>query len=454
MTWGRRYAVTSYLRSAVWTAPVIALALEQATFRIASAHQLDFGSIPGFAYGREGAIALADYVITSATAFIVFTFGSMVVAIQVASGQSSPRVIATMLLRDRAIRLSVGVFTYALLLAVAVKARIDTIPQSLISITGVLALISVIVFLFLIDHAAKLLRPVTIVTRIAEDGLTVIDDVYPDPIAATPAGMPVADAARPAASREELGHPERTIAHCGKSAVVIAVNLKALAAEARRADTVVELVPRVGDFVSTGDPLFRQHGGPVAIDDRILHGNVAFGRERTLEQDSTFAFRVIVDIAIKALSAAINDPTTAVIAIDSLQPLLRTVGMRDLRNDSVWDADGRRRVLVRTPDCNDFVQLAFSEIRHYGASNLQVARRLRALLESLMEVLPESRVPALRREWQLLDRSVQRLFPFAEDLALARTPDPQGLGGTCEHDAPPRPQPEHLSAVDKPRSSR
>ena len=355
---------------------------------------------------------------------------------------------------QQAIRLSVGVFTYALLLAVAVKARIDTIPQSLISITGMLALISVIVFLFLIDHAAKLLRPVTIVTRIAEDGLTVIDDVYPDPIAATPAGMPVADAARPAASREELGHPERTIAHCGKSAVVIAVNLKALAAEARRADTVVELVPRVGDFVSTGDPLFRQHGGPVAIDDRILHGNVAFGRERTLEQDSTFAFRVIVDIAIKALSAAINDPTTAVIAIDSLQPLLRTVGMRDLRNDSVWDADGRRRVLVRTPDWNDFVQLAFSEIRHYGASNLQVARRLRALLESLMEVLPESRVPALRREWQLLDRSVQRLFPFAEDLALARTPDPQGLGGTCEHDAPPRPQPEHLSAVDKPRSSR
>jgi len=445
LTWGRRYAVTSYLRSAVWTAPVIALALEQATFRIASAHQLDFGSIPGFVYGREGAIALADYVITSATAFIVFTFGSMIVAIQVASGQSSPRIIATMLLRDNAIRYAVGLFAYVLLLAVAIKTRIDTTPQSLISIMGVLALTSVIVFMFLIDHAARLLRPVTIVTRIACDGLTVIDDVYPDPIAVAPPG---------ARLHGELGHPERTAAYRGTPAVVIAVNLKALAAAAKRADAVIELVPRVGDFVSTGDPLFRQHGGTVAIDDRILHGYVAFGRERTLEQDSTFAFRVIVDIAIKALSAAINDPTTAVIAIDSLQPLLRTVGMRDLRNDSVWDADGRRRVLVRTPDWNDFVQLAFSEIRHYGASNLQVARRLRALLESLMEVLPESRVPALRREWQLLDRAVLRLFPFPEDLALARTPDPQGLGGTCEHDAPPRPQPEHLSAVDKPRSSR
>ena len=449
MTWGRWYEIKSYLRSAVWTAPVIALAVQQTTFRIAYVHELDFGPIPGFVYSRGGAIAIADYVITSATAFIVFTFGSMIVAIQVASGQSSPRIIATMLLRDRAIRLSVGVFAYALLLAVAVKARIETIPEFLISVTGVLALISVIVFLFLIDHAAKLLRPVTIVTRIAQDGLAVIDDVYPDPIAADRPGI-----VRPSASREELARPERTIVHRGKSAVVLAVNLKTLAAEATRADTVIELVPQIGDFVATGDPLFRQHGGRVAIDDRVLQGYVAFGRERTLEQDSTFAFRVIVDIAIKALSAAINDPTTAVIAIDTLQPLLRRVGMRDLRMDSVRDRDGRRRVLFRTPNWNDFVELAFSEIRLLGARDLQVARRLRAMIDSLMLVLPESRLPALRREWQLLDRAVKRSFPFPEDLALARTPDPQGIGGACEHDAQsPRFRREHLSAVDKPGSS-
>ena len=445
MMWGRRYAVRSYLRSAVWTAPVIALALEQVTFRIAYAYQLDFGQVPGFVYGREGAIALADYVITSSTAFIVFTFGSMIVAIQVASGQSSPRIIATMLLRDNVIRWAVGLFAYVLLLAVAIKARPDTIPPFLISIMGVLALTSVIVFMFLIDHAARLLRPVTIVTRIARDGLTVIDDVYPDPIAAAPPGVPL---------HIEPGHPERMVVCRGKSAVVIAVNLKALAASARRADAVIELVPHVGDYVSTGDPLFRQHGGAVAMDDSVLQGYVAFGRERTLEQDPTFAFRVIVDIAIKALSPAINDPTTAVIAIDTLEPLLRTVGMRNLRNDSLLDEDGRRRVLLRTPDWNDFVQLAFSEIRHYGAGNLQVARRLRAMIDSLMEVLPESRVPALRREWQLLDRAVQRLFPFPEDLALARTPDRQGLGCASEHEAQsPRTQPEHLSAVDRPGSS-
>ncbi|HEY7185644.1 MAG TPA: DUF2254 family protein, partial [Vicinamibacterales bacterium] len=187
--------------------------------------------------------------------------------------------------------------------------------------------------------------------------------------------------------------------------------------------------------VATNDALFRQHGGSATIDDHVLDGYVAFGRERTIEQDSTFAFRVIVDIAIKALSAAINDPTTAVIAIDSLQQLLRTVGMRELHNDWVCDDAGERRLLFRTPNWNDFVQLAFSEIRHYGAGHIQVARRLRAMIESVSEALPASRVTALRREWELLDRSVQQLYACPEDLALARIPDPQGLGGARHHDA-------------------
>ncbi len=428
MTWSRWYAIKSYLRSAVWTAPVVALVLEQLTFRLAAAHQLDFSPIPGFIYGREGSIALADYVISSSTAFIVFTFGSMIVAIQVASGQSSPRIIATMLLRDNVIRWSVGLFAYVLLLAVAIKARIDTIPQFLISIMGFLALTSVIVFMFLIDHAARLLRPINIVSRIARDGLHVIDDVYPDRVGAAPAVQ----------VRGTLSPLSRTVCHRGKSAVVIAVNLRALVAAARRADAVIELVPRVGDFVATGDPLFRLHGGAAALHDHRLRGQVAFGPERTIEQDSTFAFRVIVDIAIKALSAAINDPTTAVIAIDKLQELLRTVGMRELRNEWVWDDAGQRRLRFQTPNWNDFVQLAFTEIRHCGAGQIQVARRLRAMIESMLDTLPESRRAALREEWELLDHSVRQRYPSPEDVARARVADSQGLGGASDPEAPPR----------------
>jgi uncharacterized membrane protein len=421
MNWSRRYAIKSYLLSAVWTAPVVALALEQATYRIAYLSRVDYGWIPGFIVNREGTIALADYNIAASIAFIVFTFSSMIVAIQVASGQLSPRIITTALLRDRAIRWSVGLFVYLLLLAIGIKARVDTVPRFLVSLMGILGLTSVIVFMFLIDYAARLLRPVNIVWRIARQGFKVIDDVYPDPVSAPD----------PARAPRELDPPERTILHRGGSAIVIAVNVNALIAEALRADVVVELAPRVGDFVATGDPLFRLRGrGVSGADDRLLRHQVAFGRERTLEQDSTFAFRVIVDVAIKALSPAINDPTTAVIAIDQLQGLLHTVGTRDLRNERIFDSQGRVRVVLRTPNWNDFVQLTFSEIRQYGAGNFQVARRMRAMIENVVQGLPEPRTAALCRELQLLDRTTEKLYALPEDLALARIPDSQGLGGS------------------------
>src|SRR3954470_16422678 len=128
MNWARWYAVKSYLMSTVWIAPVIAFAFEQALFRVFYSAQIDPGGIPGFVFDRAGTLAAADYVIGTATAFMVFTFGSLLVAVPVASGQLTPRIIATALLRNRPIRWAVGAFVFALLLAVAVKTRVDTIP--------------------------------------------------------------------------------------------------------------------------------------------------------------------------------------------------------------------------------------------------------------------------------------------------------------------------------------
>ena len=117
------------------------------------------------------------------------------------------------------------------------------------------------------------------------------------------------------------------------------------------------------------------------IDDSKLRAQVAFGPERTIEQNSTFAVRVIVDIAIKALSPAINDPTTAVLAIDQLHRLLRLVGARHLHDDVLHNSEGVPRLIFRTPNWEDFVALTFSEIRLYGAGNFRIARRLRAMIE-------------------------------------------------------------------------
>lgn len=98
-----------------------------------------------------------------------------------------------------------------------------------------------------------------------------------------------------------------------------------------------------------------------------------------MSRTSTFAFRIIIDIALKALSSAINDPTTAVIAIDQLQPLLRTVANRNLHDERILDGDGRLRVNFRIPNWEDFVHLTFSEIHLYVARHF--ARRLRTMIE-------------------------------------------------------------------------
>jgi uncharacterized membrane protein len=247
----------------------------------------------------------------------------------------------------------------------------------------------------------------------------VIQSVYPAPTA----GEQPNEAVRPRQAAD------RVVRHEGVSGVVLAIDAAGLVALARRADGIIEFVPGVGDFLGVDEPLFRLYGGAAAIDERRLRGKVALGSERTMEQDPTFALRILVDIAIKALSAAINDPTTAVMAIDQLHRLLRLVGLRSLRNDELRDAAGRIRLVYLTPNWEDFVRLTCTEIRHCGAGSIQIVRRLRSMLENLLQTLPSHRHAELRLQLELLDRTVERHYDFAEDRALARIGDPQGLGG-------------------------
>ncbi len=425
MTWHQWYVVRSYLRSSLWIVPLIALVLEQVTFRVVQALDARSQWVPSWPFGVSGTQTALQTIITLILSFMVFTFGSLLVAIQVASGQLTPRIIATTLLRDNVIRFTVGLFIFTLLFAIGTVARIDTtVPQLVVWVAGILGFCSIIAFLYLIDYSARLLRPVSIVWHVGEQGIAVIETVYPNPVTDLDTGL--------GGWRSKLDPPDKVINHCGTSAIVLAVNLRGLVAEAKRVNATIEVVPRVGDFVATDDPLFLLHGGADAVDERRLRGSIAFGRERTIEQDSTFAFRVIVDIAIKALSKAINDPTTAVLAIDQLQRLLRRVGSRHLNDEQIRDESGQLRVIFPTPNWDDFVQLAFREIRLYGAENFQIARRLRATFDNLMKALPENRLSALRLELKLLDHAIEKLYVLPEDLAVARIPDTQGLGGHQE----------------------
>jgi len=422
LTWGRLYRATSYLKSALWTVPLVAIVLEMAL--VPWLRALDawlHWRLSGLA--PAGATALYQTVITMTLSFLVFTFGSLLVAIQVAGGQLTPRIIATTLLRNNVVRYSVGLFVFTLVFAVQALNRQEASVAELVSlVTAVLGVACIADFLFLIDYAARLLRPVAVVAHIGNEGVAMIKSVYPDPATA----LPLESVALP--GQPEM--PSREVEHRGTSEIVLAVDLSTLVALARRHDGMIEFVPQVGDFLAVGEPLFVLHGGAMAIDDRVVQSSVAFGPERTLEQDPMFAFRIIVDIALKALSPAINDPTTAVLALDQVHRLLRLVGQRKLRGEVIVDESGRPRVIFRTPNWEHYVQVACSEIRASGAGNLQVARRMRAMLENLRRTLPEHRHATLDTELDLLDSAIQIHFTRSEELALARIPDSQGLGGS------------------------
>jgi uncharacterized membrane protein len=410
----------SYFRSALWIVPLVSILLVLAIAPVLRTVDAWLAwRISGLSL--EGAQALYQTVITLTLSFLVFTFGSLLVAIQVASGQLTPRIIATLLLRDNVVRYSVGLFVFSLVFAVTALDRQTTTVLQIVAIaTAALGVASMAAFLFLIDYAARLLRPVSILARVGDEGLAVITSLYPNEAGDTP------DVVQPVALREGA---RRLIRHTGPSESVLAVDLNTVVREAQQASGIVEFVPQVGDFVATGEPLFVLHGGATAIDDRTLQATVAFGRERTMEQDPLFSFRIMVDIALKALSPAINDPTTAVLAIDQIHRLLRAVGKRRLHEEVVVDRTGRRRVILRTPDWEDFVHLACVEIRNCGAGSVQIARRQRAMLDNLIGSLPPYRCPALEQERRRLERAIESLYTIPDDLALARMPDPQGLGG-------------------------
>jgi uncharacterized membrane protein len=198
---------------------------------------------------------------------------------------------------------------------------------------------------------------------------------------------------------------------------------------ATAADCVVRVVPAMGSFVPSGSPLLRIEGDARRLDRDAATAALGSGLERTLEEDVAYGFRMLVDVAERALSeSAFLDPTTAVQAIDRLHDGLRQLAARRLPDGRHYDSTGRLRVTVPVMDWDAYVHLAFDEIRLAGARSPQVTRRLTAALEDLLEVVPSERRAAIVLQLQLLRDRVDDLAEIEHDQHFALTPDVQGIG--------------------------
>jgi uncharacterized membrane protein len=213
----------------------------------------------------------------------------------------------------------------------------------------------------------------------------------------------------------------------GRPGVVSSFDRRALVAAATGAGAVIELVPGVGEFVGPHEELLCVHGG--RFDAGALVRLVEVQDERTITQDPAFAMRIVVDTAIRALSPAVNDPTTAVQALDVLEVLVRELSGRDLEASLARDAAGDVRLVWPSPSWDDVLDLAFAEIRHYGADSIQICRRVRVVLQDLLATTPAERHPAIEAQLQGLDAAVPSTFPDGSpEQATAMAADPTGLG--------------------------
>ena len=428
MSWAFRKRLASFLRSSLWVVPAFSTL---AAFLSVPLLRLLDRTVGGefFRYTPDGARALASIVSAAMLSFVVFFFSVLLLTVQIASSSLSPRIISRPF-RSRTVKTSLGLFVFNLIYSMAVVARgtEGNLGQLVTAMVIVLTVVSICVFLFVVEHVSKQLRPATVMADVAAEGLDVVRAVYPHRVAELDSGMAAND-------HRPLELPDRVIRHVGKPGVIQSVDIVGLTGIATRYACTIEFVPQVGDFVTKYDEVFRLYGNDVCPCDEELFEHIALEHERTLEQDPAFAFRIIVDIACKALSPAINDPTTAVLALDQIHILLREVGRRRLDTGMVLDSSGHPRLVYRTPDWEDFVALAVTEIRQFGASSTQVARRMRAMLEDLIPLLSAARAIVLEQELELLKSTIDHQFRLPHDKLLADLPDSQGLGGTRRYPA-------------------
>ena len=194
----------------------------------------------------------------------------------------------------------------------------------------------------------------------------------------------------------------------------------------------VELATTVGDTLINGMLLLRVLDGSHLIPNERWKSCFTTGLDRTFDQDPKYALRLLADIAIKALSPAINDPTTAVQALDHIQDYLLRLGGRRLEIGALRDRQGTPRLVVPCPSWEDFLRLAFDEIRYCGSTSIQVMRRMRALIGDLIAALPPERHPALEHHLRRLSNTVARSFTNEEERLDASVADRQGLGAPAE----------------------
>jgi uncharacterized membrane protein len=379
--------------------------------------------LPGFVstISANAAIGIYSAIASGMLALTGIVFSLTFLMVQFSATAYSVRLVHW-IARDRVLSHAMGVFTATFLYALAALAWVDRsgtgrVPLVGIGLVAALLIASIAMFISLIQRVSAL-QVNRMLIFIGDQGRGIIEHLYP----------PFDKPATPNSTEISQSPRVQTVFHHGNPLIVQSLDIPALMRIAIEGSCAIEMAVAVGDAVLESTPILRILGGTGPLPEEALREAIELGTERTFEQDPKYAIRLLVDIAIKALSPAINDPTTAVQALDQIEDLLIRLGRRRLEIGAYHDAGDKLRLLILYPSWEDFLRLAFDEIRFYGASSIQVMRRMKSLLSELIDVLPEERRAALRYWLERLQSTVARTFSDQQDHLNASTADRQGLG--------------------------
>lgn len=415
--WGR-------VRDSLWFVPgaitTAAAALALSLVQLERAEHLPTHDDLAWLFGG-GASAARELLGTIAGSLITVTgvvFSVTIVALQLASSQYSPRVLDSFI-GDRPNQLvlgtMIGTFTYSLLVMRSIRSEADGrasfMPAMAVTLAIVFLLASVVALIYFINHAARSIRVEHIVERQLARARTLLDERFGE---AALGARALCDAACPALPAT----PAAPIA-ARRSGYLQAVQLDAIVEAAAEHDALVALDRVTGRFVVEGEDIARAWPADrcaPALRDAVL-GALVLGPQRTPEQDVEYALQGIVDVAVRALSPSVNDPTTAMLCVDRLGELVVLLARRLVERVGLTDDSGALRVVIRHPSFDRVADIAFGGVARDGAAQLPVVLHLLDTLHRIGPLVPPARRPALARAAVAAGEAGVAALPLAMDRA-------------------------------------
>jgi uncharacterized membrane protein len=360
----------------------------------------------------EGARAMLSTIAGSVISVAGVTFSITIAALSLASSQYGPRLV-TGFMRDRGNQFVLGTYTatfiYCLLVLRTIRGTrgVDFVPHLAILIGLALAILSVGVLIYFINHVSQAIR----VSHVIHQVSIALDDRIQHLLIQRGVAAAEADGAKVLDLPEDFAdQAERVRAH--KAGYIQSVDTEALLRLATQRELLIQIHVRPGDFVVQDAVLLRVTGGAdvSAVHDRLLAALV-LGSRRTDAQDPIALLQQLVEVAARAISPGINDPFTAVACIDWITAALTKLAAESIPSAYRYDADGTLRLVYNPTSFREFADAAYDPLREYGRGMVEVVVRLLQSIEAVGEraMPPDNRACLAQHARRIRDDAVVQL---------------------------------------------